>query len=174
MERFKRRFRKKTHFEKSLGRDWTSKSFDAHMKRQNDEWGGRTTKETSIRNYEKIISNYELVWYSFTNLLLRTDMAVKNSMFASMGIAQAGQQSIGAGYIFFTKDPTGDIGDNNLQDKFAALSPQEQNRCDYLQKLCTAFHCYFSDTIVNSKIWAGIRENCRRQEQGLLLFLGWR
>ena len=122
MECFERRFRKKTHFEKPMGRGWTSKSFDAHMKRQNDEWGGPITEETSIRNYEKIISNYESVWYSFTNSLLCADVAVKNSMFASMGIAQAGQQSMGAGYIFFTKDPTGDVVDDDLQDEFDALS----------------------------------------------------
>ena len=69
---------------------------------------------------------------------------------------------MGAGYIFFTKDPTGDVDDNALQDEFDNLSPQEQNRCDYLQKLCTAFHCYFSDKIVNGKIWAGIRDTLQK------------
>ena len=42
------------------------------------------------------------------------------------------------------------------------MTPQEQNRCDYLQKLCTAFHCYFSDKIVNGKIWAGIRDKLQK------------
>jgi len=163
MESFEKRFRKETHFKKPLSRDWTVKAFETHLKRQMAEWGGEITKSTSVRQYELIISSYESLWVTWTNTLLRTDTAVKNGMFAAMGIAVGAQQGMGAGFIFFTKDPCSDVVDPALQAEFNLMSPQEQDRCDYLQKLCTSFHCYHSDKIVDAKIWAGIRDALQKE-----------
>ena len=126
MESFDKRFKKETHFKKPLSRDWSVKSFDSHLKRQKEEWGGQITKLTSVRQYEDIISNYESLWYTWKNSLLRTDTAVKNGMFAAMGLAQGANQDMGAGHIFFAKDPTGDLVDAALQAEFDTMTPDAQ------------------------------------------------
>ena len=168
MQSFGKRFKKETHFKKPLGRTWTVKLLEKHLTKQSSEWGGVVTKYTSVRDYDNIIDSYENVWYQKVNTLLKSDTAVKNDMLTAMGVAQAGaaQAASGTGYIFWTKDRTGDNNAPGMQGEYDALTQPEQERCTWLQETTTEFHNYYVDNIVGRKILSGIKDKLASARAG--------
>ena len=154
MAAFRERFRDETYFKKPLDRGWDIPALKRFVKDDLPKLGGKVTKKTAARTWKKVSEGYEEIMYDYVSTLMSKgkDPALANSMLAAMGAAPGARGNLGDGFMFWTKDRTGDINDAALQAEFNAMSVQEQNCADWLQKLNRGLNLYFVDRIVDAKM----------------------
>ena len=135
MDQFRERFRDETYFPKPLGRSWVVSTLTKFVKNDLPGLGGVATKATGVREWKKVVEKFETLIFQFVNETMSKgrDSALTNSMFAAMatgGQPAVGAQNLGAGYLFWTEDRTGDVADVALQARFDAMPAKEQNCAD--------------------------------------------
>ena len=119
--------------------------------------GGVATKATGVREWKKVVEKFETLIFQFVNETMSKgrDSALINSMFAAMatgGQPAVGAQNLGAGYLFWTEDRTGDVADVALQARFDAMPAKEQNCADWLQTLTRELHLYLVEHIIDARM----------------------
>ena len=160
MKGFTNRYREETYFKRPLGREWTVKTFAPFVLKMKADHGGIVTKQTTPREFARIVKLYESFWLDHLNLLLRKDDAVKNGMLAALGVAVAETPAanMGAGFIFWQDDPHGGDNSPEMQARFDALPQSEQDRCDWLQKSYNDFLLYFMEKIIGARLMTSLRD----------------
>ena len=126
MAAFRERFRDETYFKKPLDRGWDIPALKRFIKDDLPKLGGKVTKKTAARTWKKVSEGYEEIMYDYVSTLMSKgkDPALANSMLAAMGVGAApgARGNLGEGFMFWTKDRTGDIEDAALQAEFNAMS----------------------------------------------------
>ena len=82
--------------------------------------GGKIMSETTLRQADKLIKEYDAICFRYVEQLIRKDMTVRRTMLGSlvaMPIASEGKPD--RGQIYWAKDPTGNV--TTLQETFDEL-----------------------------------------------------
>ena len=155
MDEFRARFKEETYFKKPQGREWDISALKTFVKTTLPTLGGVVTKNTGIREWNRIIEKYENIIFEFINQLMSKgrDSALTNSMVAAMG-SGSGERStmLGEGYMFWCKDRTGDDPSPDMQARFEAMAQEQQECCDWLQSFSREAHLYYVDQIIDEKL----------------------
>jgi len=119
--------------------------------------GRRGNKGNRGERVEEGGQKFETLIFQFVNETMSKgrDSALTNSMFAAMatgGQPAAQAQNLGAGYLFWTEDRTGDVADVALQARFDAMPATEQNCADWLQTLTRELHLYLVEHIIDARM----------------------
>ena len=146
MQSFSQRFREESWFKKVQGRSWpdVEKKIACFLKEECKKFGGHISKDTSTRDYQRIKTSYESLFFGIVNDLLKKDVGVKNGLYAAMG---AGASQLGEGHVYWMKDMVGD--DPAYQAEYNALTPREQQCATHLQTLTRYLMLYSCEMIIS-------------------------
>lgn len=102
-------------------------------------------EDTSTREYGRLQSDYESLFFTIVNDLIKKDAGVKNGRYAAIG---AGTASLDDGHIYWMKDIVGDT--DELQGEFDAMSKNEQSCANRLQTLIRDLMLYHVELVISS------------------------
>jgi len=160
MKTYRVRFREESWYRKPQDRSWPGleKALERFCKVELKKWGGKITKNTSKRDFERFKVGYTSLFFSQVNDFLKRDVGVKNGLFAAMG---AGAATLGAGHVYWMKDVTGD--DPAFQAEFDAMDPREQRCATHLQMLTRDLMLYYLELVVSDAMRTKLVDLKRRK-----------
>ena len=169
MKAFRERFREESWFAKPQNRTWPTvlKALEAYRKSELKKLGGKITKATSKRDFERFKISYQSMFFQVINDFLKRDVGVKNGLFAAMG---AGASTLGEGHVYWMKDITGD--DPSLQAEFNALNARQQRCAIHLQELTRDHMLYHIETVVSGAMRTKLVD-LRREKEDANLKVEW-
>ena len=129
-----------------------------------------------MREWKKVVEKFETLIFQFVNATMSKgrDSALTNSMFAAMaagGQPAAQAQNLGAGYLFWTEDRTGDVVDVALQARFDAMPATEQNCADWLQTLTRELHLYLVEHITDARMRSALLAELAKKRAANQVFM---
>ena len=162
MKAFRERFREESWFGKPQERSWPTvqKALERFAKVELKKVGGKISKETSKRDFERFKISYQSTFFQVINEFLKRDVGVKNGLFAAMG---AGASTLGEGHVYWMKDITGD--NPQFQAEFDALPPREQRCSVHLQSLTRDLMLYHIENVISDQMRTKLVDLKRQKEE---------